>query len=152
MDTGRAQAQVHSESGAAWRPTPEIIAQSRLRRLCDQAGVDGYHALLDWAAADPARYWAAIDRDLDLAWHAPYSSVLNLDDGKPWAKWWIDGGFNYVDTALDRHVSDGRGSKSAIAWEGDDGSTRRLTFAELAVETNRVANALRQLGIGRGDR
>ena len=152
MDSGRAQGQTHAESGAAWCPTTEMVAQSRLQRLCDLAGVDGYHALLKWAAADPARYWAAVDRDLDLAWHTPYSAVLDLDDGKPWAKWWLDGGFNYVDTALDRHISDGRGNRDAIVWEGDDGATRRVTFAELAAETNRVANALRHLGIERGDR
>ena len=152
MDTGRAQAQVHAESGAAWRPTPEMIENSRLKQLSDRAGVGGYQELLTWAAADPARYWSTVDRDLDLAWHRPYSTVLNLDDGKPWARWWIEGGFNYVDTALDRHIARGRGHRTAVIWEGDDGATRRLTFAGLAAETNRVANALRALDVGRGDR
>src|SRR5439155_27253914 len=59
---------------------------------------------------------------------------------------------NYVHNCLDKHVGAERGNKPALIWEGEDGLVRRLTYAGLQDETNRLANALRSLGIGKGDR
>lgn len=137
---------------AAWLPTAAYTEHSRLRRFCASVGVDGYRSLVEWAAADVARYWGAADRDLDLVWHRPYSAVLDLQNGRPWPRWFVDGAFNYVDSALDRHLDDGNGARPALIWEGDDGATRHLSYSELAAETNRVAHALRRLGVERGDR
>jgi acetyl-CoA synthetase len=53
---------------------------------------------------------------------------------------------------VDRHLDEGRGAQPALVWEGDDGQTRTLTYRDLAQEVNRLANALRRLGIGEGDR
>ena len=50
-----------------WRPTAEYIERSRLRRFMREAGVDSYGALLAWSNADPARFWDAAVRDLDLS-------------------------------------------------------------------------------------
>ena len=135
-----------------WIPSPEYLERSRLLRLCRSVGVDGYRDLLRWGAADIERYWGAVDRDLGFVWHRPYDRVLDLSGGNPWPKWFVGGGFNYVDSALDRHLTEGNGERTAVIWEGDDGATRTQSFAELARETNRVAGALRQLGVQRGDR
>ena len=78
--------------------------------------------------------------------------MLDLSRGAPWAEWFTGGGFNYVTSALDRHAAGPEGERTALIWEGDDGAVRRLTFRELQLETNRLANALRQLGVERGDR
>ncbi len=135
-----------------WRPTPDSIERSRLLSFCRSIGLDGYRDLLRWGAADIGRYWGAADRDLGFVWHRPYDRVLDLSGGKPWPKWFVGGGFNYVDNALDRHLTDDNGDRVAVIWEGDDGATRTLTFADLAMETNRVAGALREIGVQRGDR
>src|SRR5437667_391067 len=72
--------------------------------------------------------------------------------GPAWPRWFPEGRLNCADNSVDRHLDAGRGGKPAIVWEGDDGSSRTLTYAELAAEVNRLANALKALGVGPGDR
>ncbi len=136
----------------AWTPTEAYLERSRLRRFIEATGTPGYDELLRRAAGDPAWYWDAVVRDLDLAWQKPYDRVLDLAAGLPWASWFPGGHFNYVATALDRHAAGARRNQLAIVWEGDDGAVRKLSYRELALETNRLANALRGLGVAKGDR
>ncbi|MCC6703814.1 MAG: AMP-binding protein, partial [Thermomicrobiales bacterium] len=81
-----------------------------------------------------------------------YDRALDRSNGIPWARWFEGGAFNYVTNALDRWIDAGRGDDAALIWEGDDGAVTRWSFSELAEETNRVGNALRELGVERGDR
>ncbi|MDQ2655288.1 MAG: AMP-binding protein [Chloroflexota bacterium] len=136
----------------AWLPTPEYAERSRLRRFFAGLGLGSAEALQEWAAEDPGRYWDAAVRHLGFAWSRPYEQALDLSDGVPWARWFVGGGFNWADNALDRWIDAGRGGETALIWEGDDGDTRRLTWAELLAETNRAAAALRALGVKQGDR
>src|SRR5262249_58894127 len=82
----------------------------------------------------------------------PFTRVLDGRRGPAWPRCFVDGRLNFADNCLDRHIQAGRGGKSAIVWEGDDGSTRTLTYAELAAEVGRLANALTALGVRTGDR
>ena len=135
-----------------WSPGPEVIARSRLRRLYAAHGYPDYDAWYAHSVADPAAYWGEVVADLGLTWRVPYERVLDLSQGAPWAEWFTGGHFNYVENALDRHVAAGAGDRTAIIWEGDDGAVVTLTYAELLAATNRLAHALRQLGVGKGDR
>ena len=143
---------VVSDQEVAWTPSQAYLDRSRLRRFMARHDIATYDDLLAFAAADPAWYWGAVAEDLDLTWSRPYDQVLDLSRGAPWAEWFTGGGFNYVTSALDRHAAGPGGERTALIWEGDDGAVRRLTFHELQLETNRLANALRQLGVERGDR
>ena len=136
----------------AWTPSQAYLECSRLRRFMARHDVPTYDDLLLRATADPAWYWGAVAQDLELVWSRPYTEVLDLSRGAPWAEWFTGGRFNYVTSALDRHADGPGGDRAALIWEGDDGATRRLTFRDLQTETNRLANALRQLGVERGDR
>jgi acetyl-CoA synthetase len=136
----------------AWSPGPEQFERSLLADLMRVAGVDTFQALLDWAAEDPGRYWATAVSHLGLNWSRPYSEALDLSHGAPWAEWFVGGGFNYVTNALDRHAAGERRNQLAVIWEGDNGEVRRLTYRDLLIETNRFANALRSLGVDKGDR
>jgi acetyl-CoA synthetase len=136
----------------AWEPSEPYLSRSRLRRFMARHDIATYDDLLARATADPAWYWGAVAQDLDLVWSRPYQHVLDLSRGAPWAEWYTSGGFNYVANALDRHAAGPSAERTALVWEGDDGAVRRLTFRELFEGTNRVASALRQLGVGRGDR
>jgi acetyl-CoA synthetase len=136
----------------AWEPTPDYLKRSRLLRFMAAAGVKTYDEFLKWAAADIGRYWDATVNDLGLEFHRPYESPVDLDGGLPWPTWFPDGGFNYVANALDRHAAGERRNQLAVIWEGDDGEVRKITFRELWIETNRLANALKRLGVQKGDR
>jgi acetyl-CoA synthetase len=97
------------------------------------------------SVADPEWYWDAVVKDLGVRWLTPYTRVLDGSHGVAWPTWFPGGRLNLTDNCVDRHMDAGRGGKAAIIWEGDDGQSRTLTYAELAPEVNRLANGLRTL-------
>jgi acetyl-CoA synthetase len=97
-------------------------------------------------------FWRAVSDDLELEWYEPFESVLDTSPGVPWTRWFPGGKLNYVHNCLDKHALGKYREKLALIWEGEDGEVRRLTYGELYEETNRLANALRGLGVGKGDR
>src|SRR6266704_1016489 len=92
----------------AWRPSAADLARSRLKRFIEAQGLTGYDALLRRASSEPEWFWDAVVRDLDLEWYAPYTTVLDVSRGVPWARWFTGGLYNYVHNALDRHARDPR--------------------------------------------
>src|SRR4051795_5366015 len=102
-----------------------------------------YEAAHDWQ-----KFWEEQARELD--WIAPWSRVLEWE--LPHARWFVDGKLNASANCLDRHLNGPRRNKAAIIWEGEPGERRVLTYWDLAREVSRCANALRTLGVKRGDR
>ncbi|HEU5319628.1 MAG TPA: AMP-binding protein, partial [Methylomirabilota bacterium] len=135
-----------------WRPTPDVIERSRIGRFMRAHGVASLEALQRRSVTEPEWYWDAVVRDLGVRWSTPYRRVLDESRGIAWARWFEGGRLNFADNCVDRHVDAGRGGRPAIVWEGDDGQTRTLTYAELLGEVSRLAHALRRLGVGEGDR
>ena len=75
-----------------------------------------------------------------------------LDDSNPpFYKWFVGGKLNVSHNCLDRHVAAGRGDRVAFHWRGEEGEERDITYAELLAEVERFANALKDLGIRKGD-
>jgi acetyl-CoA synthetase len=135
-----------------WRPTPEIAERSRIGRFMRAHGITALGDLHRRSVADPAWYWDRVVRDLGVRWTTPYARVLDESRGVQWPTWFPGGRLNLADNCLDRHVDAGRGARPAVVWEGDDGQSRTLTYAELGTEVGRLANALRELGVREGDR
>ena len=106
-------------------------------------------ALYEEADADFEGFWARQARER-LNWFTPFGTTLewNLPD----AKWFVGGELNVAYNCVDRHVERGLGDKVAYHWIGEPGDTRTLTYRDLQREVNRAANALRELGVRRGDR
>ena len=138
--------------GIVWRPTPEVARRSRIGGLMRAHGIATLADLQDRSVRDPEWYWDAVVRDLGIRWTTPYTRVLDDSRGEAWPIWFPGGRLNLAENCLDRHVEEGRGSALAVVWEGDDGRSRTLTYAELAAEVSRLANALPRLGVGEGDR
>ena len=99
------------------------------------------------ANQDTEAFWAECARE--LTWITPFQSVLEWNP--PHARWFADGQLNVSANCVDRHLQT-RGDKRAIVWEGEPGEIRTLTFAELSQEVNKFANALKNLGVQKGDR
>ena len=106
------------------------------------------------ADADSETWWASWAEKLD--WIEPFEEVLDWSD-PPFAKWFAGGKLNVSANCLDRHVEAGRGDAVAFHWEAEDaddlgeGGRRAVTYADLLDLTQRFANVLRDLGVGKGD-
>ncbi len=133
-----------------WRPDPAAAARTRMGRFMAQHGLATLEDLQRRSIAEPEWYWDAVSRDLGLHWFTPYRRVLDESQGIPWPRWFEGGRLNLADNCVDRHIAEGRGGKPAVIAEAEDGTVRTLTYAELAGEINRLANALKRLGIRPG--
>ena len=118
-------------------PPPEFAARA-------QATEELYRR----AKADRLGFWEEAARA--LTWSTPWTRVLEWTP--PHAKWFVGGKLNVSVNCVDRHLTGPRRNKAALIWEGEPGDRRTLTYWELSREVNRAANALRRLGIKRGDR
>lgn len=134
-----------------WTPLPGTFEASPLGRMAARYGLQDVASVYRRAADDPSWYWAAAADDVGLRWSRPYDSLVDLSDGIERAHFFQGGMLNWADWAVDRWVDDGRGGARAIAWEGDDGDTRNLTYAELKDAVDRAAGALLAAGVEVGD-
>ncbi len=100
------------------------------------------------AARSPEKYWAKMAAE--LLWRKPWKKILEWKS--PHAKWFIGGQLNVSENCVDRHLTGWRRNKAAIVFEGEPGDERVLTYADLHREVSKVANVLKSLGIGKGDR
>jgi acetyl-CoA synthetase len=105
--------------------------------------------LYDDAERDGEAFWARQARDL-LEWSTPFTQICEWDP--PYAEWFADGRLNVSYNCLDRHVLAGKGDKVAFYWEGEPGDSRAVTYSQLLDEVQRFANALKNLGVVKGDR
>jgi acetyl-CoA synthetase len=134
-----------------WRPTPELVAQSNLQRFIEKHELGSYDELMQRSTTDIAWFWDTVLSDLDIQFYKPYSRVVDLSEGKPWARWCVGGEMNIVHNMLDKYAGTEIDNRVAIKSETEDGTTRTLTYKALRVQTNEMAAALRSLGLGKGD-
>ena len=120
-------------------PPPEGVARSA--NMADSG-------IYQRAAKDPEAYWAQAAESLE--WIRKWDRVL--DWNPPIAQWFVGGKINVSVNCLDRHVRGWRRNKAAFIWEGEPGEERVLTYGDLYREVNRFANAMKRLGVRKGDR
>jgi acetyl-CoA synthetase len=110
-----------------------------------------YRGMAARAAREPDMFWA--EQAKRVAWIKPPTKIKNTSfTGDVQIKWYEDGTLNVAASCLDRHLAE-RGDQVAIIWEGDDPNvSRKVTYRELHAEVCKLANALKSLGVKRGDR
>jgi len=123
-------------------PPAEFAAKARIKSFAE------YEQMYRRSVDDPESFWAEAARELH--WFKPWEKVL--DWNLPWAKWFVGGKINLSYNCVDRHALGDKRDKVAILWEGEPGEVRKLTFGDLHAEVQRFANALKDLGIQKGDR
>jgi acetyl-CoA synthetase len=106
-------------------------------------------SIYEEAEADFEAFWARIARER-ISWSKPFEKTLEWD--LPFAKWFTGGELNVAYNCVDRHVAAGLGEKVAYYWIGEPGDTRTITYADLQREVGKAANALKELGVRKGDR
>ena len=112
------------------------------------AHVPDYESAYQRSIADLEGFWDGVARELE--WFMPWKRVLEWN--YPWAKWFIGGTCNISHNCLDRHVKSGRKNKVALIWVGENNEERVFTYGQLTRLVNRCANALKALGLRKGDR
>jgi len=124
-------------------PSPEFVRQANV------SGMAAYQALCDEAARDFEGFWARLARE-HLLWKKPFTQVLD-ESNAPFFKWFHDGELNASYNCLDRHLKT-QGHKTAIIFEADDGKVTKISYRQLYHKVCQFANALRALGIKKGER
>jgi acetyl-CoA synthetase len=124
--------------GRSFEPPPEFVAGANARQ--------GIH---EEAARDPNGFWFrnALER---VSWFREPTQVVD-ESNPPFFKWFADGELNLSYNCLDRHLPE-HGDQVAYHWVGEPGDSRTLTYSDLAAQVNQLANALKGLGMNRGDR
>jgi acetyl-CoA synthetase len=103
------------------------------------------------AERQPEWFWEALLRWTDLNFYKKYDAIVDNTGGTPWTKWCVGGTTNIVLNCIDRYRETPTYQKTLLIWEGEDGSQREYTYAEIDEEVCRLASALRELGLKRGD-
>jgi len=127
-----------------YQPSPEFVKNAAV------SGMDAYKALCAEAEQDYEGFWAKRAKEL-LSWQTPFTKTL--DESKaPTYGWFVDGKLNASYNCLDRQVERGLGDKVALIFEADDGQVTKVTYKELLARVSKIANALKELGVEKGDR
>ena len=134
----------HPHERKVYYPAQHAVQSARI------SGMDAYRALCAEAEADYTGFWARLARE-HLQWQTPFTHVLD-DSQAPFFKWFNDGKLNVSYNCLDVHVQAGKGGKTALVFEADDGAVSKVSYADLLDKVSRFANALKSLGVKKGDR
>ena len=126
-----------------FKPSEEISKNAHI------SSFDHYKALCKKANESYEEFWADLANEL-LIWNKPFTKILN-EDNAPFYKWFEDGKLNASHNCLDRHLKT-QPDKPALIFEADDGSNKVITFRELYEQVCQLANGLKKLNLGTGER
>ena len=135
----------------AWRPTADYIDNANVTRFMRKHGIASIDEFRRRSIEESEWFWDAVVEDMGIEFTTPYERVLDSSGGIAWSKWFVGGRVNLTHNCVDRHALGDRADRLAIVSETEDGSVRKLTYAELKREVDEVAAGLRELGIGKGD-
>jgi acetyl-CoA synthetase len=131
-------------SSNLYQPSADFVKNANV------SGMAAYDALCKEAETDYQGYWGRLAKEL-ITWKTPFTKVLD-ESNAPFFKWFEDGTLNASYNCLDRNVEKGLGDKTAIIFEADGGEVTQVTYSQLLAKTCQYANALKSLGIKKGDR
>lgn len=133
-----------SHESRVFPPAEAMVRQANI------SGMAAYNEMCAEAGADYRGFWAKHARET-LSWHKPFTEVLD-ESTAPFYKWFSDGELNASYNCLDRNLANGNADKTAIVFEADDGAVTRITYRALTLRVCKFANALKSMGIKKGDR
>ena len=140
--------QVLLEENRLFEPPADLVEKSNVMAWMKKHGLSTLDELLE-KCQDYEWFWKEMADEL-LEFYEPYDKVLEWD--APWAQWFVGGKYNIVHDALDRHMKTGTKDKVCFRFEGEPGEKKEWTYAEMYAEVNKLANAMKSLGIKKGDR
>jgi acetyl-CoA synthetase len=139
------------EGDFVWRPTPEHIEAARLTEFMRLHEIKDYQELMQRSIEDVAWFTETVINFLTIEFYEPYTQVVDFSEGIAWPKWCVGGKMNIVHNCLDKYIGTPEETRTAFVWEGEEGESRSITYKDLFLQVNKAANALRTLGLGKGD-
>jgi len=136
--------------GYSWVPSPEQLEAANIVRLARILGCADYGALHRVSVEEPERFWRTVREDLRIPLRRDWDAVLDGSRGKEWTTWFTGARLNLAEACVHRWAGE-RPDEEAAVWQAEDGTRRALTWSELSLETTRLAEALRSLGVDKGD-
>lgn len=130
-----------------YHPPKELVENSNVKKFMDKHSIKNLDELLK-RSENQEWYWGEVAKELE--WYKPFDKVLEWN--QPFAKWYLGGKFNIVHNCLDRYIKTGRKNKVAYIYESEPGEVERWTYFDLYKEVNKLANAMKKMGIKKGDR
>ena len=137
-------------AGYTWTPTEEQLASANVARLARALGCSDYGELHRVSIDEPDRFWRAVATDLEIPFARDWDAVLDDSRGIEWTTWFVGARLNIANACVHRWASETPDHEAAV-WVPEVGERRSLTWAEVSHEVRRLAEALRELGIGEGD-
>jgi len=134
-----------------WYPPEELVEKSNVKKFMEKYGFKTYKELVDKSREDIEWFWSVAEKELNVHWFRKYDKVLDLSKGVEWAQWFVGGELNVSYNALDKIVRSGKGNKLAFIWQGENGEIKKYTYSQLLDEVNKLANALKEVGVSKGD-
>lgn len=134
-----------------WHPSPEHIAHANLTTFMRAYGIRDFDELMQKSTSDVEWFTDAVLKTLGIQFYTPYTKAVDLSEGIQFPKWCVDGRMNIVHNCVEKWQEVNNGKNKAIIFEGEEGISQVLTYEELNKEVNKAANALRSLGLGKGD-
>ena len=125
--------------------------KNKASRTSHISSLDHYKNLYEDSIKSPDNFWGKIAKRID--WFEPWDRVSNYNFNKGEINWFTGGKLNASYNCIDRHINAGYGNEVAIIWEGNDPKqSRKFTYSDLLKEVSLFANALKSLGVQKGDR
>ncbi|TPV47346.1 AMP-binding protein [Bacillus dicomae] len=138
---------------AVWFPTEEYKEKTRLYGWMKSLGYEDYETFYNKSIEETAWFWGEAEKAVGYQWMKPYTEVLDLENGTPFAQWYNGGTCNVVESVLSRWLADDETrTQPALQYEGENGTSKSFTYEELDSWVSRVANGLKHAGIEKGDR
>ena len=135
-----------------WIPSKEYVERANITRFMKKYNIEDYEELIKRSTEEIEWFWDAALKDLKIEWYKPYNKVLDDSKGIQWTKWFIGGKINIVHNCLDKYALSNKKTNTAIIWETEGGEVRKITYKQLYEEVNKFANALKELGVKKGER
>lgn len=139
-----------NEFEIAWSPDAAEAEATNTARFMREQGIASFDELVARSARDPEWFWAAVVDFLGLPFDPSWNTVRDTSRGHPWATWFVGAGFNASVACLDRWAGRDPG-RPAVRSQKENGEIRELSYGDLLEEVERLAGALVDMGVERGD-
>lgn len=137
-------------SDFAFIPTEEQVQTSNIYKFMKKFGVSSLQELSHRANQNPEWFWQEVSKEIGILWDKPYTKILDTSKGIPWSRWFVNGKTNIYKSSVERFAKE-KPNELAYTFVSEDGVNSKVTYSELDYNVSKLANALKQLGVKKGD-